>query len=138
MTSKTKSTAKPDGSPAGIVLKGLAWLIGLCAAGGIALAMGVAFVWAVAFPNLPDVSQLADYRPKLPLRVYTSDNVLMGEFGEERREFVPIEDVPLVLTRAVLAAEDANFFNHNGVDMKGIARAVLANLGRAAKFMKCS
>ena len=131
MTSKTKSTAKPDGSPAGIVLKGLAWLIGLCAAGGIALAMGVAFVWAVAFPNLPDVSQLADYRPKLPLRVYTSDNVLMGEFGEERREFVPIEDVPLVLTRAVLAAEDANFFNHNGVDMKGIARAVLANLGRA-------
>ena len=133
-TPKTKRKAvkaKPTATAGGIVLRGLLWLVGLLAAGGIALAMGVAFALAVAFPNLPDVSQLADYRPKLPLRVYTSDNVLMGEFGEERREFVPIEDVPMVLTRAVLAAEDANFFNHNGVDMKGMARAVLANLGRA-------
>lgn len=128
---KKASKAKPAGSAGSMVLKGLLWLCGLCAAFGVAMVLGVAFALAVAFPNLPDVSQLADYRPKLPLRVYTADNVLMGEFGEERREFVPIEDVPLVLTRAVLAAEDANFFNHNGVDMKGIARAVLANLGRA-------
>ncbi len=128
---KKARKVKPVSSAGGIVLKGLLWLLGLCAAFGVAMVIGVAFALAVAFPNLPDVSQLADYRPKLPLRVYTSDNVLMGEFGEERREFVPIEDVPLVLTRAVLAAEDANFFSHNGVDMKGMARAVLANFGRA-------
>jgi penicillin-binding protein 1A len=128
---KGKSPRKQDASPSGIVLKGLLWLFGLLFAGGLAAAMGVAFVLAVAFPNLPDVSELADYRPKLPLRVYSADKVLMGEFGEERREFVPIEDIPLVLTRAVLAAEDANFFSHNGVDMKGMARAVLANFGRA-------
>jgi len=112
-------------------MRGLIWLFGLGAAGVLAAAIGIAFVLAVAFPNLPDVADLANYRPKLPLRVYTSDQVLMAEFGEERRQFVPIKEIPEVLTQAILAAEDANFYQHNGVDMKGIARALLANLGRS-------
>jgi len=112
-------------------MRGLVWLFGLGAAGVLAAAIGIAFVLAVAFPNLPDVADLANYRPKLPLRVYTSDQVLMAEFGEERRQFVPIKEIPEVLTQAILAAEDANFYQHNGVDMKGIARALLANLGRS-------
>jgi len=115
----------------GVLVRGLLWLFGLTAAGVLAAAIGIAFVLAVAFPNLPDVSELANYRPKLPLRIYSADQVLLAEFGEERRQFVPIAEIPKVLTQAILAAEDANFYQHVGVDMKGIARAVLANLGRS-------
>ena len=127
---KTPRSSQPS-SGFGVLMRGLIWLFGLGAAGVLAAAIGIAFVLAVAFPNLPDVADLANYRPKLPLRVYTSDQVLMAEFGEERRQFVPIKEIPEVLTQAILAAEDANFYQHNGVDMKGIARALLANLGRS-------
>jgi penicillin-binding protein 1A len=85
---------------------------------------------AMAYPNLPDVSDLADYRPKLPLRVYSSEGALLGEFGEERRNLTPIREIPTVVKDAVLAIEDARFFQHGGVDYKGMLRAVLANLGR--------
>ena len=85
----------------------------------------------MAYPNLPDVSELADYRPKLPLRVYSTEGALLGEFGEERRNLTPIADIPPVMTNAVLAIEDARFFEHGGVDYKGVLRAALANLGRA-------
>src|SRR5690606_34720697 len=71
---------------------------------------------------------LIDYRPRIPLRVYTADGVLIGEFGEERRTFVRIEDVPDVMKHAVVAAEDARFFEHAGVDLVGVGRAALANL----------
>ena len=92
------------------------------------LAIGVAL--AMAYPNLPDVSDLADYRPKLPLRVYSSEGALLGEFGDERRNLTPISDIPTVVKDAVLAIEDTRFFQHGGVDYKGMLRAVLANLGR--------
>ena len=85
---------------------------------------------AMAFPNLPDISALSDYRPKLPLRVFTADGDLMGEFGEERRHLIPIKEIPKVMTDAVLAIEDNRFYEHGGVDYKGIARAAFANLGR--------
>jgi penicillin-binding protein 1A len=85
---------------------------------------------AVAFPNFPDISDLADYRPKLPLRVYSAEGALIGEFGEERRRLTPIKDIPKVMKDAVLAIEDARFYEHGGVDYKGILRAALANLGR--------
>jgi len=92
------------------------------------LTVGVAL--SMAYPNLPDVSDLADYRPKLPLRVYSSEGALLGEFGEERRNLTPIGEIPTVVKDAVLAIEDARFFQHGGVDYKGMLRAVLANLGR--------
>ncbi len=92
------------------------------------LVIGVAL--AMAYPNLPDVSDLADYRPKLPLRVYSSEGALLGEFGEERRNLTPIREIPAVVKNAVLAIEDTRFFQHGGVDYKGMLRAVLANLGR--------
>ncbi|MEI8325073.1 MAG: transglycosylase domain-containing protein, partial [Betaproteobacteria bacterium] len=90
--------------------------------------LGVAL--AVAYPSLPDISDLSDYRPKLPLRVFTSDGQLMGEFGEERRHLTRIQDIPQVMKDAVLAIEDARFYSHGGVDYKGVLRAALANLGR--------
>ena len=95
------------------------------------LAIGIALV--LIAPQLPDVSSLANYQPKLPLRVYTADGALIGEFGEERRELVPIDKIPRVLKDAVLATEDARFYQHGGIDTKGVLRAVFANLsgGRA-------
>src|SRR5690606_35228887 len=92
------------------------------AIGGVAL--------AVAYPNLPDISDLLDYRPKLPLRVFSADGVMIGEFGEERRNLTPINEIPPVMINAVLAIEDTRFYSHGGVDYKGLARAALANLGR--------
>ncbi|WP_292449215.1 transglycosylase domain-containing protein, partial [Methylibium sp.] len=93
--------------------------------GGAALA---AIALSVAYPNLPEISGLTDYRPKLPMRVYSADEVLIGEFGEERRLFMPISQIPKVMQEAVLAIEDARFYEHSGVDYIGIVRAGLANL----------
>nr|WP_233151635.1 penicillin-binding protein 1A [Pelomonas sp. KK5] len=85
----------------------------------------------MAYPNLPDISGLTDYRPKLPLRVLSSDGQLLGEYGEERRNYLPIKDIPKVMQDAVLAIEDARFYQHGGVDYLGIIRAGLANVGES-------
>jgi penicillin-binding protein 1A len=111
--------------------RGVVTLATLAVGAVVTLLLLVGLALAVAFPNLPDVTDLADYRPKLPLRVFTADGVLMGEFGEERRNLLPIDQIPPVMTNAVLAIEDARFFEHNGVDYIGMVRAALANLGQA-------
>ncbi len=112
-------------------MRPLAWL----AAGVLTLAATaatlLAVALAVAWPNLPSIDSLTEYRPKLPLKVMSSDGVLLGEFGEERRSFTPIAQVPKVMRDAVLAIEDARFYDHGGVDMVGIARAALAQLSEA-------
>ena len=112
------------------LVRAFLWLIGLAVAGALALAMVIAVALAMAYPNLPDVSELADYRPKLPLRIYSAEGALLGEFGEERRTLTPINDIPKVMVDAVLAIEDTRFFEHGGVDYKGMLRAALANLGK--------
>nr|WP_240636120.1 penicillin-binding protein 1A [Caldimonas tepidiphila] len=91
--------------------------------------MLVGLALALAYPNLPDIQGLTDYRPKQPLRVFSRDGVLIGEFGEERRRFVPIREIPKVMQNAVLAIEDSRFYEHRGVDYLGIIRAGLANVG---------
>jgi penicillin-binding protein 1A len=116
-----------------IVLKVSLWTVGILVAIIVCIAMGVGLALAVAYPNLPDVSALRDYRPKLPLRVYSSDGVLMGEFGEERRNLTPLKDIPKVMTDAVLAIEDARFFEHGGVDYIGVLRAAMANFGSGGR-----
>lgn len=107
------------------------WGGALALAGIASLVLFLAVALAVAYPNLPDISDLSDYRPKLPLRVFSADGVVIGEFGEERRNLTPIKDIPQVMKDAVLAVEDARFFSHGGVDYLGVIRAGLANLGRA-------
>ncbi len=82
----------------------------------------------LAWPNLPSLESLTDYRPRIPLRVYTSDGYLLGEFGEERRTVVRIDQVPPILKQAILAAEDERFYDHPGIDIIGMMRAALANL----------
>jgi penicillin-binding protein 1A len=85
-------------------------------------------VVALAYPNLPSLETLTDYQPKVPLRVYTIEGELIGEFGEERRVLVDIKDVPPTLVNAIIATEDERFFQHSGVDYIGVARAAYANL----------
>jgi penicillin-binding protein 1A len=106
----------------------LAVMGGLAMAGLLSLLLLVGVALAVAYPNLPAIDSLTDYRPKLPLRVYSADGVQLAEFGEERRNFTPIGQIPQVMKDAVLAAEDARFYQHGGVDYKGIARAAIENL----------
>lgn len=111
-------------------LRILLWLVGLGLAGLFSVLAMVALALAMAFPNLPDISDLSDYRPKLPLRVFSADGDLIGEFGEERRNLTPIKDIPKIMTHAILAIEDARFYEHGGVDYVGVIRAGLANVGR--------
>ena len=88
-------------------------IIGVVFALVVMLLMGYAFL--VAKPNLPKISALTDYNPKTPLRIYTADKVLIGEFGEERRSLVRLPEVPKHLVQAILAAEDDAFFQHHFV-----------------------
>ncbi|MFT4267477.1 MAG: penicillin-binding protein 1A [Xenophilus sp.] len=130
--SAARPTSARKGKPRWLrwLLRGAAWVVGLAGAAVLSVLFVAAVALAVAYPNLPDVSDLADYRPKLPLRVFSADGVLIGEFGEERRNLTPIATVPRVMKDAILAAEDARFYSHGGVDYKGMMRAALANLNR--------
>jgi penicillin-binding protein 1A len=94
----------------------------------------IAYALIVARPNLPDLDTITDYKPKVPLRIYTADNALIGEFGEERRNVIAINEIPSYLKNAVVAIEDERFYEHGGVDYWGVLRATLANLrGRLAQ-----
>jgi penicillin-binding protein 1A len=83
---------------------------------------------ALVYPNLPSLDSLTDYRPKQPLRIFTEDGALIGEFGEERRAVVRLKDTPQALRQAILAAEDERFYQHGGVDTIGVLRAALSNV----------
>jgi penicillin-binding protein 1A len=111
-------------------LRVLLWAAGIFAAGAVSVLIIVGVALAVAYPNLPDISELSDYRPKLPLRVYSAEGVLIGEFGEERRQLTPIKEIPKPMKDAVIAVEDARFYSHSGVDYLGVLRAGVANLGK--------
>src|SRR5690349_15205329 len=88
----------------------------------------VGLIVVLAYPNLPSLDGLTTYQPKIPLRIYTADGVLIGEFGEERRAIVGIADVPVDLKHAIISAEDERFYQHPGIDYLGVMRAAYANL----------
>ncbi len=101
-----------------------------------ALFIGLALVGIfviLAYPQLPSLETLTDYRPKIPLRVFSADGYLIGEFGEERRNLVAVQDLPPVMKQAILAAEDERFYQHSGVDTLGILRAAYSNLVSGGK-----
>jgi penicillin-binding protein 1A len=87
----------------------------------------VTFAAVIVYPTLPSLDALTDYQPKIPLRVYSAEGALLGEFGEERRAFIAIGDVPKTMVNAILAAEDERFYQHRGVDYVGVGRAALSN-----------
>ena len=108
-----------------ILLKfaGLALALGLLGA----LVTGIVVLYRYG-QDLPDVNQLKNYQPPVTTRAYTADGSLLVEFARQNRLFVPISAVPKKVVEAFLAAEDKNFFQHSGVDFKGVARAIFVNL----------
>lgn len=96
-----------------------------------ALLLGIAAM--LIYPALPSLESLTDYHPIVPLRVYSADGALLGEFGQERRALVKIADVPDSMKHAILSAEDDSFYQHGGVDYMGVLRAALSNLTGGAK-----
>ncbi len=102
----------------------LAVLAGLA----VAAVLAVGLVVVLAYPQLPSLEALTAYQPKIPLRIYTAEGILIGEFGEERRAVISIADVPQQLKNAVIAAEDERFYEHPGIDYVGVLRAAWANL----------
>ncbi|MEQ1805480.1 MAG: transglycosylase domain-containing protein, partial [Burkholderiaceae bacterium] len=113
------------------MVKIVASTLALCTAALLALLLLLGIALSVAYPNLPEIGGLTDYRPKLPMRIFAADGALLAEFGEERRSFMPIGQIPKVMQDAVLAIEDARFFQHSGVDYKGVLRAGFANFGES-------
>jgi len=112
-------------------------LLALAGLGVMTLAVG-GFVLLLAYPNLPSVEALAEYQPKIPLRIYTADGILIGEYGEERRSVVRIDEVPVLMKQAILAAEDERFYQHTGVDYQGVLRAAYSNLVTGGKTQGAS
>jgi penicillin-binding protein 1A len=108
------------------------YLILAAVVAGLSVTALIAIAAALIYPALPDLDALTDYQPKLPLRVYSEEGALIAEFGEERRAYVKIENVPKDMKDAVLAIEDRRFYQHGGIDAKGVLRAIKNNVtGRA-------
>ena len=132
MTS-TKPDAKATPAPPRSAKRILLLMLGAALGTAVVGVLIVVFALAMAYPNLPALDTLTDYRPKMPLRIFSADNVLIGEFGEERRNLVHIKEIPDVMKKAVLSIEDTAFYTHSGIDYVGILRATLHNLRGGAK-----
>ena len=106
------------------------WLLPSLISGSLILIPIILLGLAVmlAYPTLPSLELLTDYRPKIPLRIYSVEGALLGEFGEERRALIAISDVPEIMKQAILAAEDDSFYQHGGVDYMGVLRAAVSNV----------
>lgn len=125
MTQESPSKALADSlTPKTLAMRILLGIAGVFAAIILCAAIAVAAV----YPNLPSLAAITDYKPKIPLRVFTADGALIGEFGEERRTFIKIDEVPDHLKKAILAIEDDRFYEHSGVDILGIIRATVSNV----------
>ena len=110
------------------------WFYALLGLGAVVatIALVVGYAMVVAYPNLPSLEALTSYQPKIPLQVFSVEGDLIGEFGEEKRAFVKIEQTPDVLRKAIIAAEDERFYEHGGVDYIGVIRAALSNFASAS------
>src|SRR5690554_1946581 len=138
MSSSTDSPKNNTGSSrswiARLFIKSAVFLAGLGLCGALLGALALALAW----PNLPDLTAMVDYRPRIPLRLYTADKVLIGEFGEERRNVLRFHEIPDIMKSAILSAEDDRFYQHGGIDWSGVARAALANLTNMSKSQGAS
>ena len=136
--SKDRSDSPADTSGGSWIVRFFLKLFVLGAAGLASAALLLVVALSIAWPNLPDLSAMTDYRPRVPLRVFTADKVLIGEFGEERRNVLRFNEFPDVLKSAVLAAEDDGFYQHGGIDWLAVLRAGIANVSAMAKTQGAS
>ncbi|AUL45598.1 penicillin-binding protein [Bordetella trematum] len=139
MSKRTNSSKQDQPAPVGstflrfLVKTGILFC-GLILCGLVLAGMALALAW----PNLPNLNAMTDYRPRVPLRIFTADKVLIGEFGEERRNVLRFNEIPDVMKSAVLAAEDDRFYQHGGIDWTGVVRAGLTNLISMSKSQGAS
>lgn len=111
-----------------VLLRILSIIFGLVTFGILALALVAGGVFWYFSKDLPSYQQLAEYKPPVISRVYANNGELIGQFAKERRLFYPIENIPQKVIQAFVAAEDKNFYNHSGVDIQGIGRAMFTNI----------
>ncbi len=106
------------------------WITIAWVSGFIACAFLVALIAAIVVVSeqLPELDEITHYQPRQPLEIVTREGIELAQFGPERRRFLPVGEFPDVLKGALIATEDADFRNHSGVSLKGIVRALLANL----------
>jgi penicillin-binding protein 1A len=102
----------------------LHFILRLAPLGALGAVWLLAGVYLYLSPSLPDVETLRDVKLQTPMRVYTREGDLIGQFGEQKRSPLPFGDVPQPFVRALLAAEDDGFFHHRGIDLMGLMRAV--------------
>lgn len=123
-TDKKASGRKPR-SWAWMMIKLILGIIIVC--GLLVAAVGGAFVWKVT-RDLPQFMTLKDYKPPIITKVYDDQGEIIGEFFKQKRILTPIEDIPLMLSHAFISAEDGRFYEHSGVDLLSIARALRNNI----------
>jgi len=98
----------------------------------IVLSFALSTLWYFSI-GLPDYKKLSNYQPPISSRVYSEDSKLIAEYAIEKRLFVPFESIPKKIVNSFLSAEDKNFFNHPGIDAKGILRAVIKNINNISQ-----
>ncbi len=106
----------------------LVFLMSIGFLGAIAAVLMVVAVFYKYGQSLPDFSKLKDYKPPVVTRVHAGDGRFLAEFAEEKRIFIPVEEIPPLVKQAFISAEDQNFYSHKGVDITAIARALINNL----------
>jgi len=97
----------------------------------ICLAFIFSTLWYFSI-GLPDYKKLSNYQPPISSRVYSENGKLIAEYALEKRLFIPYESIPKIVINSFLSAEDKNFFNHPGVDAKGVLRALIKNFKNIA------
>lgn len=111
------------------------FLVFLISLGFLGAMAGVILLVAVFYKygqSLPDFSQLKDYKPPVVTRVHAGDGRFLAEFAQEKRIFVPIDEIPASVKQAFISAEDQNFYEHKGVDIVAVARALVTNFKNRA------
>ena len=100
---------------------------------GVTMLIGLAIYASTLLPNLPTVDQIREIPLNIPLRIYSSDQKLIAEYGNERRIPLTLDETPPLLIDAILATEDDRFYHHTGVDFPGLVRAALSNVANRSK-----
>ena len=115
------------------LLSAILKVISFCFVFAVAMGVGLALYTATLIPNLPTVEEIRKIPLNIPLRIYSSDDKLIGEYGDERRIPITIDQAPPLLIDSILVSEDDRFYHHTGVDFPGLIRAAASNFSAGAK-----
>ena len=124
---KTRSAPRSKKTQPNRTLRFFKWAIGIGVAAALSGLFLLIFVFAYIYQQLPSLDAVTNYHPRVPLRIWSEDGKLLAEFGLEHRDYVPIAEVPPMMKKAILAAEDDGFYEHPGIEITGILRAAVIN-----------